>query len=311
MARPLRIEYPGAFYHVTSRGNEKGRIFSSNRDREKFLSYLEDAHKRFRIVIHGYCLMFNHYHFIMETPLGNLCRSMQYINSSYATYYNVKWKRAGHLFQGRYKAILVDADPYIQQLSRYIHLNPVRAKLVKSPEEYQWSSYACYTSAKKTPDFLNTEFTLRFFSNRKKEYERFVEEGLSQKIEDPLKGVKAGFILGSDEFVSKIKDRYLCGIKESRDLPMLRAFNRSDISPESIINMIDKQERLSDKEKIKLKIYLLRKYTGMNLQEISNNLAPHKKMSISAISQMFTRLDSKRREDGKLDESIRQIEGKI
>jgi putative transposase len=311
MARPLRIEFQGAFYHITSRGNEKGRIFTANRDREKFLDYLEAAYKRFKIVVHEYCLMPNHYHLIMETPLGNLCKCMQYINSSYTAYYNVKWKRAGHLFQGRYKSILVDADSYIKQLSRYIHLNPVRAKLVKSPEEYKWSSYRYYISTKKAPNFLNTVFTLRLFGNSKKEYKRFVEEGLHQKVENPLKEIKADFILGNDEFVSKIKNRYLGGIEESRDLPHLRAINARNISPDLIIDLINKQEHLSDKEKIKLKVYILRKYTDVNLQEISICLARHKKMSISSISQMFTRLEMIRKKDRELDKKIKQVETKI
>ncbi|MDO9507797.1 MAG: transposase, partial [Thermovirgaceae bacterium] len=144
MARPLRIEYPGAFYHVTSRGNERKDIFKSGTDREKFLSYLKSATERYGAVIHAYCLMSNHYHLMLETPQGNLSWIMKHINSSYTSYFNIKRKRAGHLLQGRYKAILVEADTYAAELSRYIHLNPVGAKMVGSPEEYPWSSYRYY-----------------------------------------------------------------------------------------------------------------------------------------------------------------------
>ena len=133
MARPLRIEYPGAFYHVTSRGNEQKDIFKSKSDREKFISYLESASIRYGAVIHAYCLMSNHYHLLVETPHGNLSQIMKHINSSYTIYYNVKRKRAGHLLQGRFKAILVDGDVYATELSRYIHLNPVRAGIVTVP----------------------------------------------------------------------------------------------------------------------------------------------------------------------------------
>ncbi len=139
MARQLRIEYPGALYHVTSRGNEKKDIFRSIKDREKFLSYLSSAWERHGAVFHAWCLMSNHFHLMIETPEGNLSRIMKHINGSYTTYFNVKHKRAGHLLQGRYKAVLVQADTYAAELSRYIHLNPVRAKMVPSPEEYQWS----------------------------------------------------------------------------------------------------------------------------------------------------------------------------
>ena len=138
MARPLRITYPGAFYHVTSRGNERKNVFKSKRDRVKFLEYLDSATKRYDAVIHAFCLMDNHYHLLLETPSGNLPQIMRHTNGAYTTYFNVKRERSGHLFQGRYKAILVDMDEYAKELSRYIHLNPVRAKMVKTPEEYEW-----------------------------------------------------------------------------------------------------------------------------------------------------------------------------
>ena len=136
MARPLRITYPGAFYHVTSRGNERKAVFKSKRDREKFLEYLESATQRYDARIHTYCMMDTHYHLLLETPSGNLPQIMRHINGAYTTYFNVKRHRSGHLFQGRYKAILVDIDAYAQELSRYIHLNPVRAKIVETPEDY-------------------------------------------------------------------------------------------------------------------------------------------------------------------------------
>jgi REP element-mobilizing transposase RayT len=137
MARPLRIEYAGALYHVTSRGNERKDVFKSQRDREKFLSYVESAVVRYGAVVHIWCLMSNHYHLLLETPSGNLSQIMRHINGAYTTYFNVKRKRAGHLFQGRYKAILVEVDAYALELSRYVHLNPVRAKMVIKLEDHQ------------------------------------------------------------------------------------------------------------------------------------------------------------------------------
>ena len=128
MGRPLRIEYPDAHYHVTSRGNERKDVFKSQKDREQFLSYLESAVSRYDAVIHAYCLMSNHYHLLLETPSGNLSKIMQHINGAYTSYFNVKRKRSGHLFQGRYKAIVIEADEYVQELSRYIHLKPRASK---------------------------------------------------------------------------------------------------------------------------------------------------------------------------------------
>ena len=141
MGRPLRIEFPGAHYHVTSRGNEQKDIFKSKADREQFLGYLESAVSRYGAVIHAWCLMTNHHHLLLETPLANLSQIMRHINGAYTNYFNTKRKRVGHLFQGRYKAILIEADAYLLELSRYIHLNPVKAKIVSRLEDYPWSSY--------------------------------------------------------------------------------------------------------------------------------------------------------------------------
>jgi len=127
LARPLRIEYPGAFYHVMHRGNGGSDIFKSIRDREKLFEYFGKAVERYNLKIHTYCLMTNHYHLLIETPQPNLSQALRWINGSYAMYFNRKRGRSGHLFQGRFKAILVDADEYLKHLSRYIHLNPIRA----------------------------------------------------------------------------------------------------------------------------------------------------------------------------------------
>jgi REP element-mobilizing transposase RayT len=154
MARPLRITYPGAFYHVTARGNEQRAVYKSQKDREKFLGYLQTSTERYNAVIHAYCMMDNHYHLLIETPSANLPQIMRHINGAYTTYFNIKRKRSGHLFQGRYKAILVEKDEYAKALSRYIDLNPVRANMVEKPEDHEWSRYNFYIGRKKTPPWL-------------------------------------------------------------------------------------------------------------------------------------------------------------
>ena len=136
MSRPLRIEYPGAWYHITSRGNERQAIFKSDSDRERFLSYLASSHERYDDVIHAYSLMTNHYHLLLETRRANLSQVLHHINGAYTNYFNAKLHRSGHLFQGRYNAIVVEKDAYCQELSRYIHLNSVRAGLVNKASEY-------------------------------------------------------------------------------------------------------------------------------------------------------------------------------
>jgi REP element-mobilizing transposase RayT len=226
MARPLRIEYPGAFYHVTSRGNERKAIFQSNRDREKFLEYLGSASERYGAVIHVYCLMDNHYHLLLETPEGNLAQIMRHINGAYTTYFNVKRKRSGHLFQGRYKAILVEADSYATELSRYIHLNPVRVGLVEPPEDYLWSSFRYYVGDSEAPIWLKMEFVLEYFGARESEarrmYRQFVLDAVGVELPCPLNEVVASTLLGSGKFIDEILQRYLDGNTSDRDLPARR-----------------------------------------------------------------------------------------
>ena len=163
MARPLRIEFPGAFYHVINRGNAGMSVFKSGRDRERFLEYVGKAVERYEIKVHTYCLMTTHYHFLIETPHPNLSQAIKWINVSYAMYFNRTRRRTGHLFQGRFKAVLVDADEYLKDLSRYIHLNPVRAGMVEHCKDYQWSSYPVFGGYGKLPEWLETNWLLSLF----------------------------------------------------------------------------------------------------------------------------------------------------
>jgi len=160
MGRPLRIEYAGAFYHITSRGNERRSIFRTKGDYERFIGYLESATERYGARIHCFCLMPNHYHLLLETPRANLHAILHHLNTSYTNYFNAKTGRVGHLFQGRYRAILVEKDVYALELSRYIHLNPFRANLIKDPSDYPWSSYLAYVERGKGWEWLQTEFIL-------------------------------------------------------------------------------------------------------------------------------------------------------
>ena len=179
MARPLRITYPGAFYHITSRGNERKEIFKSLADREKFLFYLESATRRYDAMIHVYCLMSNHYHLLLETPSGNLSQILRHVNGAYTTYFNTKRQRSGHLLQGRFKAILVDMDEYSKELSSYIHLNPLRAKMIDKLEQYRWSSYLDYIGTRKPPAWLERNFILGYFGKKpsiaQRNYREFVQ----------------------------------------------------------------------------------------------------------------------------------------
>ncbi len=233
MSRQLRIEYPAAYYHVTARGNERKDIFKSNRDREEFLEYLQSAVERYGAIIHVWCLMNNHYHLLLETPQGNLSQVMQHVNGAYTNYFNTKRKRSGHLFQGRYKAILVEADEYAVELPRYIHLNPVRIGAVADPEQYRWSSCVDYVGCRKTYAWLKRDFILGYFGAVESEaipkYRNSVKDMLEKDVPSPLANAAIGTILGTPEFVGRIQEEYAERMLQDRNLPLpRRTKNRAD-----------------------------------------------------------------------------------
>lgn len=210
MARALRIEYEGAYYHVTSRGVARHEIFFDEDGREAFLQRLLGAHERWGVVFHGYCLMTNHVHLEVATPHAGLSRAMQWIMHGHASYVNRRHRRVGHLFQGRFKSVLVEAETHLEELTRYIHLNPVRAGLVDHPGDYRWSSYRTYLGLEKRPPWLDVSRTLsRFGKTRRtqvRNYRAFVE---ADSPADPLRDVAYGAILGTGRFVAWVRERFL------------------------------------------------------------------------------------------------------
>jgi REP element-mobilizing transposase RayT len=309
MARPLRIEYSGAYYHVTSRGNEKKDVFQSQLDREKFLAYLESATIRYGAAIHAYCLMSNHYHLLMETPRGNLSRIMRHINGAYTTYFNIKRKRAGHLFQGRYKAILIEADEYLKELSRYMHLNPVRVGIVEWPEQYQWSSYRSYTGQGKPPEWLRTEFILGCFANKtadaQRRYRVFVEDRIDKEYESPLTKTFGSSLLGNADFVSTISAAHIKG-KEDMNIPALRQFT-SRPALEDIIKEVKVLFANDAKLARQASIHLCHKYSGVRLREIGEVF----KVRDTAISEASRRFAGKLAMDEDLRRKIVRIKEKL
>lgn len=212
MARKPRLHYPGALYHVTLRGNAGQAIFFDNRDRTRFYFLLQEGIERFRHRIHAFCLMSNHIHLAIQVADIPLSRIIQNLSFRYTRWINWRQSRSGHLFQGRYKAVLVDADSYLLELIRYIHLNPVRAGIVKEPQEYPWSGHRAYLGREVIP-WLTTDWVLSQFSKReslaRSAYERFIEDG---KKEGHQKQYSMGLgtdhrILGDDEFIERVLDQ--------------------------------------------------------------------------------------------------------
>jgi len=225
MARPLRIEYPDAVYHVTSRGNARSDIFHSDQDREEFLFILDTVVRRFNWLCHAYCLMGNHYHLIIETPDGNLSLGMRQLNGIYTQKYNYLHGKTGHVFQGRYKAILVEKESYLLELCRYVVLNPVRAKIFSKPEEWKWSSYHYTAGIKKAPGYLTTDWILGHFSKNKTEaqklYRKFVKEGINAN--SPWNELQGQILLGEKTFIEKYLKR-LHGKEQIKEIPRIQRY---------------------------------------------------------------------------------------
>jgi REP element-mobilizing transposase RayT len=314
MARQLRIEFPGAFYHVTSRGNEKAPVFLTDKDRERFLGYLELAHQRFKATFLVYCCMENHFHLFLQTPLGNLSRIMHFINTGYSAYFNKIHERIGHLFQGRYKAILVDADEYAKELSRYIHLNPVRAEIMELPEQYQWSSYREYIGLRRKPVWMHTEFVLGYFGKTedqaRRQYAAFVKSGLHMAANNPFENLGQSNILGSDIFIERVKTKCLGDRKLDRELPSLRALNADlDVGP-TINEIKTAAEKVFGKRSgfsRNVTIYLAHKYTGNKLEEIGHVF----KLGVSGTSSAISRIEEIISKDLELGRSVKEIEEKL
>ena len=206
MARPLRLEFPGAVYHITSRGNARAAIFLDDEDRNLFLRVLAACTQRFRWLCHAYCLMDNHYHLLIETPEGNLSVGMRQLNGIYTQRFNRRHRRVGHVFQGRFKAILVERESYLLELCRYVVLNPVRAKMVEDPADYSWSSYRAMVGTALAPEWLYTDWLLSQFGESRtvtrERYAAFVAEGFGGTSLWPA--LKGQVLLGSEHFVESL-----------------------------------------------------------------------------------------------------------
>ena len=278
MTRPLRIEFKGAVYHVTSRGNARQAIFLTEEDFADFLRVLCSVVKRYRFLLHAYCLMNNHYHLMIETPEGNLSKGMRQLNGLYTQRFNRKHQRVGHLFQGRYQAILVDKDNYLLELSRYVALNPVRAKIVKDPKDWRWSAYQA-TTGHKGISCLTTDWILSQFDNKQKAsslYQAFVLSGI--KAESPLKAVKGQLFLGQENFIDKIK--HLMSVTENlREITKKQRYV-TRLSLNEILKYQDKKSR--DQA-----MYEAHQQYGYTLKDIAEYIGVH----YTTVSRVIKRIE--------------------
>ncbi|MBI3755201.1 MAG: transposase [Deltaproteobacteria bacterium] len=268
MSRPLRIEYPGAVYHITSRGNEKKAIFKDESDREKFLKILAQVNKRYNWLCHAYCLMDNHYHLLIETPDGNLSIGMRQLNGVYTQTFNRRHRRTGHLFQGRFKAILIQKDSHLLEVCRYVVLNPVRARMVEQPGDWKWSSYPATSGRENPHPCLTRDWILGQFSRTRgkaeKGYRQFVNLGIGkQTIWTEVKGQA---ILGQDEFVNGLIEH----IRKRKDIPDIPKSQRYVNRPS--LEKIFSNEILQDKVKRDKKVAEAVEKYGYRQREVADYL---------------------------------------
>ena len=287
MPRPLRIEYAGAWYHVMNRGINRMRIFSSDEHRQIFLNLLIEISLLFEVEIHSYCLMDNHYHLLLQTPHPNLGKAMRHLSGLYTLRYNRSVSRDGPLFRGRYKAILIEEDTYLLKVSRYIHLNPIEAKIVEHPANFKWSSYNDYVNAKKS-NWVHTSSILNFFGHEKN-YAEFVSEGIDSETKDFYNRSQVLSVLGSQKFITEKIDSLTDDYKFMTQADVNRV--KKLLHMEDLANHVTRYFNIpitqlkTAKQKNNLPrmlaIYLARNLTQSSDQKISEYFTGIKRFSIS------------------------------
>lgn len=319
MARQWRIEYPGAIYHVLSRGNNRQDIFQTDDDRHLFLELLDELSNRFDISIYAYVLMSNHYHLLLQTHSKTLSKGMQWFGTAYTRQYNLNNRQSGHLFQGRFKSIIIENETYLLRLSCYIHRNPLRAKLVNRLADYAWSSYRYYAYSKKTPRWLKTDFILgQLHGEDPHKIYRLKTQQYSKEEASIWEDVKHGLIYGSQDFVRNIRDQYLSSEKKA-ELPQHNSMF-SDISPEKIVSQacetLDfdieaarhaKRMLSAEKDKRDFVIYLLWEIGKFSNQKIGSMF----NLTYSSVSRRVSDLRHRFQKNNRLFNQYQAIKSKI
>ena len=311
MARKPRINFPGALYHVIARGNQGQTVFHEDRDFMLYRHLLVDYKVQFRFSVYAYALMPNHIHLLLETGQTSLSRIMHRLQFHYTLRTNLKYKTHGHLFQGRFKAILCDKDAYLLELSAYIHLNPVRAGLVKDPSDYVWSSYRTYFKPH-SEDLVDTAYLLGQFSSNaevaRNRYRRFVEDRLDQGHRDDFYAVKEQRLLGDESFVERI---HRTAKEES---PHFYEVSLSELVScvSSALGVPEEILRSSSRDRRGALGRALVAYLGRELGRLRlKDVAEYFKRDPAAISQAIRRVEEEIQEEGILSKTVHQIEARL
>ena len=324
MARPLRISYPHAYYHVTCRGNDRRVIFRGDHDRTLFLEKLKVSIEIYGVTLHAYVLMSNHFHFIAETPKANLSEFMRHFNIAYTGGYNRRHRRVGHLYQGRYKAVLVEKDSYLLELSRYVHLNPVRVmpwkgrsgrEQLRFLERYRWSSLGGYWGTGRKETWVNYDEVLGQVGRSRSRYRQFIEEGLEKGYDTPWENVQGQAVLGEDEFVEKLRAKVIQA-GPMREQPALRRLGAMDAA--AVLQRVSgyfgiKLEELAKKrtphrDSRAVAMEMMYRYGKISQEEIGKRLGD---LDYSAVSRERTRLRERLEGDRKLRRAMEEIDNII
>lgn len=284
MARPLRIEFAGAVYHVTSRGNARRPIVRDDADRRAWLRCLADVVGQYHWLCHAYCLLNNHFHLLIETPEGNLAQGMRQLNGVYTQQFNRRHNRVGHLYQGRYKAILIQKDTHLLEVCRYVVLNPVRAKSVSQPQHWRWSSYRATAGYEKPAPGLHVDWVLAQFGRRRgaaeDAYRAFVKAGIGKgSLWDEVKGQS---LLGDAAYVKRLR-RYLRRAQPIKEYPRAQRFLHRP-SLEQLFGRLDRQTGKSRDQRIVQAVFDY----GYTQRAVADHLGLH----YSTISQIVSRCRS-------------------
>jgi putative transposase len=324
VARALRLEFEGALYHLCARGNRRERVFTDEKDCLHFLTRVRESLQRYAVELHAYVLLPNHFHLLARTLQPNLSRWMHWLMAAYSISFNRRHGKVGHLFQGRYKSFLVEEGDYLLGLSRYVHLNPVRGRVMGTgdPKErrkrlrsYRWSSYRGYAGLAKQSDFVCEELVLGELGGRtrhqsKLRYRRFVEEGLLREIENPFEAVQWQMVLGSESLLQRVKGKLRSKSDHGREVtgvrrlagktePRVMAARVASYYGMSVRRLL--KEPVYGSEARNLAIWLVWRKSGLTLREIG---AMFGGLDYAAVSQRIRRIQERVKKDKKLERTF-------
>lgn len=308
MARPLRLEFPGALYHVTARGNARAEIFLDDDDRRRFLDLLGREVEQQRWHCTAYCLMTNHYHLLLETPEANLSRGMRRLNGSYTQAFNRRHGRVGHVLQGRYKSILVERDAYLRELCRYVVLNPVRAGMVEQAADYPWSSYRASAGLEAAPAWLDVPGVQALFGDdptvAAERYARFVAEGVGRP--SPWQDLRGQVFLGGERFLAEAQKRLEAGVTDLESVPKSQRWATRPTAEEVLARVAARyglaRNAVLDRTSgpaFKAAMYLLRRVANLPLNEAAVLGGIHP----SRVSRIQVEVER----EGRVDEGLRSL----